>query len=59
LTEAPVGHQAGFLVRLLLAGEVLPRAIAVAVPLEATMAVAATEALTGEAMEEVTGKRKE
>ena len=54
-----MGHQAGFLVRLLLAGEVLPRAIAVAVPLEATMAVAATEALTGEAMEEVTGKRKE
>ncbi len=47
-----MGHQAGLLVRLLQAGEVLPRAIAIAVPLEATMAVPATGALTGEAMKE-------
>jgi len=52
LAEAPVGHQAGLLVRLLQAGEVLSGAIAVAVPLEATVAVAAPGALTGEAMQE-------
>jgi hypothetical protein len=39
-------------VRLLQAGEVLSGAIAVAVPLEATVAVAAPGALTGEAMQE-------
>jgi hypothetical protein len=52
--EAPVGLQAILFVRLLQAGEVLPGAIAVPAPLEATMVAAAPGALTeedtGEAM---------
>ena len=45
--------------RLLRVGEVLSGAIAVAVPLEATMGVAASGALTGEVKEEVMGEAME
>jgi hypothetical protein len=60
LAEAPVAHQAGLLVHLLWAGEVLPADFMVAVvSLEAPMVVAALGALTGEAMEEAIRKIKE
>ena len=59
--------QAGHLVRLLLASEVLPAAFVMAVSLETPKVAGALEALTeevmgevtGEALEEVTGKLKE
>ena len=59
LVETSVGHQAGPLVRLLRAGEVLSGAFVVVVTLEASMAVGASVALTAEAMEEAAGKPKE